>query len=63
MRTVRYEMKNGKVTENFATAKAEGIKAVHLLPVDETPESVKLQMREHALKAEQKRRERARKGA
>lgn len=63
MRTVRYEMKNGKVTENFATAKAEGIKAVHLLPVDETPEKVKLQMREHALKAEQKRRERAKKGA
>ena len=63
MRTVRYETKGGKVTENFAVAKAEGIKAVHLLPVDETPENVKLQMREHALKAEQKRRERARKGA
>lgn len=63
MRTVRYEMKSGKVTESFATAKTEGIKAVHLLPVDETPETVKLQMREHALKAEQKRRERARKGA
>ena len=57
MRTVRYEMKNGKVTENFATAKTEGIKVVRLLPVDETPEAVKLQMREHALKAEQKRRE------
>lgn len=57
MRTVRYEMKNGKVTENFSVAKVEGIKAVHLLPVDETPESVKLQMRKHALKAEQKRRE------
>ena len=58
MRTVRYEMKNGKVTENFSVAKAEGIKTVHLLPVDETPENVKLQMRKHALKAEQKRRER-----
>ena len=57
MRTVRYEMKNGKVTENFSVAKTEGIKAVHLLPVDETPENIKLQMREHALKAEQKRRE------
>lgn len=57
MRTVRYEMKNGKVTENFSVAKVEGIKAVHLLPVDETPENVRLQMREHALKAEQKRRE------
>ena len=63
MRTVRYETKGGKVTESFAVAKAEGIKAVRLLPVDETLESVKLQMREHALKAEQKRRERARKGA
>lgn len=58
MRTVRYITKCGNVTENFVVAKAEGIKETFLLEVNEVPENVKLQMREHALKAEQKRRER-----
>ena len=57
MRTVRYITKCGNVTENFAVAKAEGIKETFLLEVNEVPENVKLQMRKHALKAEQKRRE------
>ena len=58
MRTVRYITKCGNVTENFSVAKAEGIEETFLLEVNEVPENVKLQMREHALKAEQKRRER-----
>lgn len=57
MRTVRYITKCGNVTESFAVAKAEGIEETFLLEVNEVPENVKLQMREHALKVKQKRRE------
>ena len=57
MRTVRYITKCGNVTENFSVAKAEGIEETFLFEVNEVPENVKLQMKKHALKAEQKRRE------
>lgn len=57
MRSVRYITKRGNVTESFAVAKVEGIKETFLLEVNEVPESVKLQMQKHALKAEQKRHE------
>lgn len=57
MRTVRYITNQNNVTENFTVAKAEGIKETFLLEVNEVPENVKLQMQRHALKAEQKRRE------
>ena len=57
MRSVRYITKRGNVTESFAVAKAEGIEETFLLEVNEVPENIKLQMKKHALKAEQKRRE------
>jgi hypothetical protein len=58
MRTVRYITKGGNVTENFATAKSEGIKETFLIEIDEIAEETRQKMFARARLAEQKRRER-----
>lgn len=58
MRTVRYITNQGNVTENFAVAKAEGIKKTFLLEIDEISEEDRQKMFARARLAEQKRRER-----
>lgn len=58
MRTVRYITKCGNVTENFAVAKAEGIKETFLLEIHEISEEDRQKMFARARLAEQKRRER-----
>lgn len=57
-RTVRYITKGGNVTENFATAKAEGITETFLIEIDEITEETRQKMFARARRAEQKRRER-----
>lgn len=56
MRTVRYITKCGNVTENFATAKAEGIKETFLIEIYEISEEDRQKMFARARLAEQKRR-------
>lgn len=58
VRTVRYITSCGNVTENFAVAKAEGIKETFLLEIDEISEGNRQKMFARARRAEQKRRER-----
>lgn len=58
MRTVRYITKGGNVTENFAVAKAEGIKETFLIEIYEISEEDRQKMFARARRAEQKRRER-----
>lgn len=62
MRTVRYITKCGNVTENFAVAKAEGIEETFLLEVNEVSEENRQKMFARARRAEQKRREKSKKG-
>lgn len=58
MRTVRYITNQNNVTENFAVAKAEGIKETFLIEIDEITEEARQKMFARARLAEQKRRER-----
>ena len=58
MRTVRYITKCGNVTENFATAKTEGIIETFLIEISEITEEARQKMFARAKRAEQKRRER-----
>ena len=62
MRTVRYSTKCGNVTENFAVAKAEGIKETFLLEVNEISEEDRQKMFARARLVEQKRREKIKNG-
>lgn len=57
MRTVRYITNQNNVTENFAVAKAEGIKKTFLIEIHEISEEDRQKMFARARLAEQKRRE------
>lgn len=57
MRAVRYITNQNNVTENFAVAKAEGIKETFLIEIHEISEEDRQKMFARARLAEQKRRE------